>query len=134
MKETVDQGQVLMSGSRDGTVRFWQQQQPDQQQQQQQQQQWFCSGVFTGHVGQVSCLTRLKNLQAFAPNLALSFTHGLVVSGGVDKIINLYEPILAGFDESTVVSEAVFSLAGHTDTVCSLSVDEEIIVSGSWDK
>ena len=129
-------GIVLVSGSRDGTVRFWQQYPPANPSSSRGE--WFCSGVFAGHKGQVSCVGHLKQpkVKAFLPSSALAFANGLIVSGGVDKTINLYEPVILGFDESTRVSDATFSLVGHTDTVCALDIDAtgQLIASGSWDK
>jgi len=51
---------------------------------------------------------------------------GLILSGGVDKTINVYEP------EST---EPLYVLIGHDNTVSSISsTPDGSIISGSWDK
>jgi phospholipase A-2-activating protein len=52
---------------------------------------------------------------------------GLVVSGGSDKIIFVTDPCHP--------SEPLFTLLGHEDNVCSLSVTQGgLILSASWDK
>jgi phospholipase A-2-activating protein len=49
------------------------------------------------------------------------------VTGGQDKLIYAFDP----FDGLTVA----YTLIGHTDNVCTLSVSSTgDIVSGSWDK
>jgi len=54
------------------------------------------------------------------------FFLGLILSGGVDKAINVYEP------ES---SEPLYVLIGHENTISSISsTPNGSIVSGSWDK
>ncbi|KAJ3286669.1 hypothetical protein HDU79_006312 [Rhizoclosmatium sp. JEL0117] len=56
------------------------------------------------------------------------FPEGLIASGSKDKSINVFDP--------RQEDEPVFSLIGHTDTVCALARDEATggIISGSWDK
>lgn len=52
---------------------------------------------------------------------------GLIVTGGSDRLINVWDP-----EDS---SSPVYTLVGHTDNVCSLFADTDgHIVSGSWDK
>jgi phospholipase A-2-activating protein len=52
---------------------------------------------------------------------------GLVVSGGMDKLILVWDPLTP--------AEPVYTLVGHEDTVCSLDVTPDgSIVSASWDK
>ncbi|KAG0204346.1 hypothetical protein BGX28_003701 [Mortierella sp. GBA30] len=101
---------MIVSVSRDKSVRTWKRQSsntfsPDK--------------VFNGH-------TNYVNSVAF---IGASDTnpHGLIVTGGSDKLINVWDPE----DERS----PVYTLTGHTDNVCSLFADTDgHIVSGSWDK
>ncbi|EPQ57952.1 WD40 repeat-like protein [Gloeophyllum trabeum ATCC 11539] len=55
-------------------------------------------------------------------------SQGLLVAGGQDKIINV-------FDLASGKAEPSYSLIGHTDNVCALhSLPDGTIISGSWDK
>ena len=59
--------------------------------------------------------------------LLLFVSLGLIVTGGSDRLINVWDP-----EDS---SSPVYTLAGHSDNVCSLFADTDgHIVSGSWDK
>ncbi|KAG4101867.1 PFU-domain-containing protein [Neocallimastix lanati (nom. inval.)] len=69
------------------------------------------------HKGYVICLYYLK------PNA--QFPKGLILSGGVDKTINVYEP---------GSNEPMYILIGHENTVSSISsTPNGLIISGSWD-
>lgn len=60
-------------------------------------------------------------------SMLLFVSLGLIVTGGSDKLINVWDP-----EDS---SSPVYTLVGHTDNVCSLFADTDgHIVSGSWDK
>lgn len=51
---------------------------------------------------------------------------GLIVSGGSDKFINVYDPLRT--------EEPTHTLIGHTENVCALTTTPSgHIVSGSWD-
>ncbi|KAI8611923.1 WD40-repeat-containing domain protein [Chytriomyces sp. MP71] len=58
-----------------------------------------------------------------------SHPNGLIASGSADKSINVFAP-------GSQDHEPLFTLLGHSDTVCALDVDEVTgaLVSGSWDK
>jgi len=72
---------------------------------------------YTFHKGYVICLYYLKP--------TAQYPKGLILSGGVDKMINVYEP------EST---EPLYILIGHDNTISSISsTPNGSIVSGSWD-
>ncbi|KAG0207786.1 hypothetical protein BGX33_006640 [Mortierella sp. NVP41] len=75
--------------------------------------------TFEGH-------TNYVNSVAFIGASATN-PHGLIVTGGSDRLINVWDP-----EDS---NSPVYTLAGHTDNVCSLFADSDgHIVSGSWDK
>lgn len=101
---------LIVTVSRDKSVRTWKRQSNNT---------FVEDKIFLGH-------TNYVNSVAF---IAASETnpHGLIVSGGSDKMINVWSPEDA--------SAPVYTLAGHTDNVCSLFADADgHIVSGSWDK
>ncbi|KAJ3415623.1 hypothetical protein HDV05_004499 [Chytridiales sp. JEL 0842] len=74
---------------------------------------------FLGHSHFVNTLVYLKPTP--------EFPGGLIASGSSDKTINVFDVSNPG--------EPVFSLVGHTDTVCALAqTSDGLVVSGSWDK
>ncbi|KAF8936711.1 phospholipase A-2-activating protein [Dissophora ornata] len=101
---------MIVSVSRDKSVRTWQRQSSNK----------FSEGkVFHGHTNYVNSVAFI-GASASNPN-------GLIVTGGSDRLINIWDP-----EDS---SAPVYTLAGHTDNVCSLYADTDgHIVSGSWDK
>ncbi|KAI8355878.1 phospholipase A-2-activating protein [Mortierella sp. GBAus27b] len=101
---------MIVSVSRDSSVRTWIRN-PDNT---------FGEGrVFLGHTNYVNSVAFIAASEA-NPN-------GLIVSGGSDKVINIWDP--------TNARAPVYTLVGHTDNVCSLFADADgHIVSGSWDK
>ncbi|KAJ3214859.1 hypothetical protein HDU67_001124 [Dinochytrium kinnereticum] len=72
---------------------------------------------YDGHSHFVNCVVYLQPSSEF-PN-------GLIISGGSDKLINVFDVN----DE-----KPLYTLIGHTDTVCCLANYGKAIVSGSWDK
>lgn len=52
---------------------------------------------------------------------------GLLISGGSDKVIYVFDPIQT--------ENVVYRLEGHTENICTLSVTPNgSILSGSWDR
>ncbi|KAJ3262722.1 hypothetical protein HDU77_000238 [Chytriomyces hyalinus] len=78
------------------------------------------SGTYAGHSHFVVSLLFIQPSE--------EYPEGLIASGSADKSINVFDPR----NDAT----PVFTLIGHTDTVCALARDEATgaIVSGSWDK
>ncbi|KAF9139538.1 hypothetical protein BGX30_007836 [Mortierella sp. GBA39] len=75
--------------------------------------------TFNGHTNYVNSVAFIGASEANP--------HGLIVTGGSDKLINVWDP-----EDS---SAPVYTLVGHTDNVCSLFADTDgHIVSGSWDR
>ncbi|KAF9928018.1 hypothetical protein FBU30_002711 [Linnemannia zychae] len=75
--------------------------------------------TFNGHTNYVNSVAFIGASEANP--------HGLIVTGGSDKLISVWDP-----EDST---SPVYTLAGHSDNVCSLFADTDgHIVSGSWDK
>ncbi|KAI7887839.1 WD40-repeat-containing domain protein [Mucor mucedo] len=101
---------VLISAARDKTVRSWNRTSsntfsPDK--------------VYLGHGHFVNALTTIK------PNE--TYPNGLIISGGSDKFINVYDP--------NHPEEPRYTLIGHTENVSALATTPSgHIVSGSWDK
>ncbi|KAF9358012.1 hypothetical protein BGX26_002652 [Mortierella sp. AD094] len=101
---------MIVSVSRDKTVRTWQRQSNNTFSEER---------VFLGHTNYVNSVAFIGASEANP--------HGLIVTGGSDKSINVWNPEDA--------SAPVYTLVGHTDNVCSLFADTDgHIVSGSWDK
>ncbi|KAI8817194.1 WD40-repeat-containing domain protein [Fimicolochytrium jonesii] len=74
--------------------------------------------VFKGH-------SHFVNALAFIPP-SVEHPEGLVVSGGSDKTIQVFDPRQS--------SKAIFSLVGHSNNICALTVAPNgDIISGSWD-
>ncbi|KAF9205533.1 hypothetical protein BGZ49_003897 [Haplosporangium sp. Z 27] len=101
---------MIVSVSRDKTVRTWQRQSENTFSEER---------IFLGHTNYVNSVAFIGASEV-NPN-------GLIVTGGSDKLINVWNPEDA--------SAPVYTLVGHTDNVCSLFADTDgHIVSGSWDK
>ncbi|KAF9970764.1 hypothetical protein BGZ73_006474 [Actinomortierella ambigua] len=101
---------LLVSVSRDRSVRTWKRESNNK---------FVEDRIFLGHANYV-------NSVAF---IAASEQHpnGLIVTGGSDKLIHIWDPENA--------SDPLYTLVGHNDNVCSLYADASgHIVSGSWDK
>ncbi|ORX34872.1 PFU-domain-containing protein [Piromyces finnis] len=103
-----DQNNNIVSASRDSTVISWKKNIDNT---------YEPEFNYAFHKGYVICLYYLK------PNS--QYPKGLILSGGVDKTINVFEP------EST---EPLYILIGHDNTVSSISsTPDGSIISGSWD-
>ncbi|KAF9916886.1 hypothetical protein BX616_002534 [Lobosporangium transversale] len=101
---------LVVSVSRDKSVRTWKRQSNNTFSEER---------VFLGHTNYVNSVAFIGVSEA-NPN-------GLIVTGGSDKLINVWNPEDA--------SAPVYTLVGHSDNVCSLFADTDgHIVSGSWDK
>ncbi|KAI9240341.1 MAG: WD40-repeat-containing domain protein, partial [Podila humilis] len=101
---------LIVSVSRDKSVRTWKRQSNNT---------FTEDKIFLGHTNYVNSVAFIGASDANP--------QGLIVSGGSDKLINVWNP-----DDA---SEPLYTLAGHTDNVCSLFADVDgHIVSGSWDK
>ncbi|KAG0370161.1 WD40-repeat-containing domain protein [Gamsiella multidivaricata] len=101
---------MVVSVSRDKSVRTWRRQSNNA---------FSEDKVFLGHTNYVNSVAFIGASEANP--------HGLIITGGSDKLINVWDPENA--------SEPVYTLVGHTDNVCSLYADTDgHIVSGSWDK
>ncbi|KAG0257129.1 hypothetical protein BG011_004150 [Mortierella polycephala] len=101
---------MIVSVSRDKSVRTWKRQSSNS---------FTEDKVFLGHTHYVNSVAFIGASEA-NPN-------GLIVTGGSDKMINIWNPEDA--------SAPIYTLVGHTDNVCSLFADADgHIVSGSWDK
>ncbi|KAF9168456.1 hypothetical protein DFQ26_007587 [Actinomortierella ambigua] len=101
---------LVVSVSRDRSVRTWKRESSNKFSEER---------IFLGHANYV-------NSVAF---IAASEQHpnGLIVTGGSDKLIHIWDPENAG--------DPLYTLVGHKDNVCSLFADASgHIVSGSWDK
>ncbi|KAG0234808.1 hypothetical protein BGW41_000987 [Actinomortierella wolfii] len=101
---------LVVSVSRDRSVRTWKRESNNK---------FAEERIFLGHANYV-------NSVAF---IAASEQHpnGLIVTGGADKLIHVWNPENAG--------DPLYTLVGHKDNVCSLFADANgNIVSGSWDK
>ncbi|KAI7828285.1 WD40-repeat-containing domain protein [Kickxella alabastrina] len=77
--------------------------------------------LLLGHTGFVNSTTVLSCITSATP-------HGLIATGGSDKVIYLWDPASP--------SEPQGKLEGHTDNVCALAASSDglTLVSGSWDK
>ncbi|KAI9261202.1 WD40-repeat-containing domain protein [Helicostylum pulchrum] len=100
---------IIISAARDKTVRSWSRTSantfsPDK--------------VYLGHGHFVNAVTTIEPSEAHPD--------GLIVSGGSDKIINVYDP--------NRPDEPRYTLIGHSENVCALTTTPSgHIVSGSWD-
>ncbi|CAO3696066.1 unnamed protein product [Umbelopsis ramanniana] len=100
---------VVISASRDKTVRSWNRNRPNDFQE---------DRLYSGHTNYVNALAYLP------PNE--DYPNGLVVSSGAGKVIHVHD-----VDRP---DEPVYTLIGHEKTVCSLAVTPSgDIISGSWD-
>ncbi|KAJ3049444.1 hypothetical protein HDU99_008906, partial [Rhizoclosmatium hyalinum] len=105
--------ETLFSASRDSKVLRWTREDPSSPA-------FLLRSDYKGHGDFVNSLLYLDPTP--------EFPEGLIASGSKDKSINVFDP--------RQEDEPVFSLIGHTDTVCALARDEATggIISGSWDK
>ncbi|KAI8913552.1 WD40-repeat-containing domain protein, partial [Gorgonomyces haynaldii] len=103
---TTVNGFTFASCSRDGQVLVWQRDTA-----------YNLMTQFSLHQGFVNALYCLKPGE--------DNPHGLVVSGGQDKLIYCFDP----FDPTPI-----YTLVGHTDNICALHGHGDTIISGSWDK
>jgi phospholipase A-2-activating protein len=122
---------LVVSAARDKTVRSWNRTQANDFQQQYN---------YMGHSHYVNALAslppspehpkgKLRCVLAFHKQSVeyQLISIGLIVSSGSDKTINVYDVEQPG--------DPVYTLVGHTENVCSLSVTPSgDIISGSWDK
>ncbi len=100
--------EIIFSASRDSTVRSWKL-----------QNEWTPDNVFVGHAGFVNAL-------AWIPPSGKN-KRGLILSGGQDKLINVFDPVNP--------DAPLYTLVGHEGNVCALAVEgSDTICSGSWDK
>ncbi|KAF2732371.1 PFU-domain-containing protein [Polyplosphaeria fusca] len=106
---------LVVSASRDYTVRLWKLQQPGPPP-------TFDSTIKTHG-------KEFVNSVAFVPPSS-AFPEGLIVSGGKDQIIDVRQPSKALDDNADAL------LLGHGSNVCALDVspDGNLIISGSWDQ
>lgn len=89
---------------------------------------WFPSGegvgydMLTNFRGATHWISSLCYMEPDADNI-----NGFIIAGCFDNKIRIYDPLS---------SEAKALLVGHSETVCSLAVNNstQTIVSGSWDK
>ncbi|KAJ1930044.1 WD repeat protein Lub1 [Tieghemiomyces parasiticus] len=73
--------------------------------------------------------TKYVNSLAYLPANAM-YPQGLILSGGSDRTIRVFDTVAA----SEGANEPIFTLTGHTDNVCALTVAPNgDIISGSWD-
>ncbi|KAI7899292.1 WD40-repeat-containing domain protein [Cokeromyces recurvatus] len=100
---------TIISASRDKTVRSWIRTGSNA---------FSPEHIYLGHGHFVNALAIIK------PNQ--TYPQGLIVSGGSDKYIHVYDP--------NQPSEPRFILIGHTENVCALATTPSgHIISGSWD-
>lgn len=104
---------VVISASRDGTVRIWD----------------ISSADPNVHEDRISShSTAYVNSVAYLPP-SKDFAEGLVISGGKDTLIDVRQPSKGPEDDAEAL------LLGHTANICALDVDPagKFIVSGAWD-
>ncbi|CAO0797417.1 unnamed protein product [Mucor circinelloides] len=100
---------VIISAARDKTVRSWTRTSPNT---------FAPHHIYLGHGHFVNALALIKPNQAYP--------QGLIVSGGSDKFINVYDP--------SQPAEPRYTLIGHSENVSALATTPSgHIVSGSWD-
>ncbi|KTW27732.1 hypothetical protein T552_02172 [Pneumocystis carinii B80] len=100
---------LIFSASRDGTVRSWNISKEST----------IKPNIYSMHSGYVNSLAFIRCSEKY-PN-------GLIVSGGQDKLIAVYDPYK--------YVEPDYVLIGHQANVCALhATDNAMIISGSWDK
>lgn len=107
---------LIVTGSRDNTARVWEQN-SDCDKDTPAADRWSVICQLTGHTGFVNAVASLKTTD--------DFPKGLIVTGGQDKVINIY---------CTGVAESIKQLIGHTEGVTCLSTGwHGTILSGSAD-
>lgn len=123
---------LLLSASRDKTVRSWSRTERNE---------FTLCNTYLGHGHFVNSLTTVKPNETYPEGFyyysAISAMRrltfflkkklGLIVSGGSDKLINVYLP--------SKPTEPLYTLIGHTENVTTMKTTPSgHIVSGSWDK
>ncbi|KIM55050.1 hypothetical protein SCLCIDRAFT_1221454 [Scleroderma citrinum Foug A] len=103
---------LILSASRDSTAISWLRQSPSS---------------FTP-ASVIRAGSRFINAVAYLPPTSRA-PQGYAVVGGQDTVINVFAL------DSSNKEEPEYTLIGHSDNVCALSVNpDDIIISGSWDK
>ena len=102
-------GQLIVSGSEDSTVKLW--------------------NLNTGE-----CLATLEGHEAGVRAVAISPDGQLLVSGSADNTIKLWQ--LPSMKNEPICPDPIYTLTGHSDDVKSLAIshDGQILASGSQDK
>eukprot|EP00051_Salpingoeca_urceolata_P031616 m.12307 g.12307 ORF g.12307 m.12307 type:complete len:769 (-) comp4218_c0_seq1:51-2357(-) len=102
-------GDLVATASRDQTARVWQSVQSNE---------FACKTVLRGHSRYLMSIT-------YIPPTA-QHPQGLVATGSLDQMINLYEP---------AIEAPIGQLTGHSNAVCGLAVDPQSgnLLSASWD-
>ena len=102
-------GQLLVSGSEDNTIKLW--------------------DLQTGE-----CLATLEGHEAGVRAVAISPDAQLLVSGSADNTIKLWQ--LPDHASESICPDPIYTLTGHTDWVKCLAIspDGQLLASGSQDK
>ncbi|HEY9636657.1 MAG TPA: WD40 repeat domain-containing protein [Coleofasciculaceae cyanobacterium] len=102
-------GQLLISGSEDNTIKLW-------------------------DLHTEECLATLEGHEAGVKSLAISSDGQLLVSGSADHTIKLWQ--LPNDANEPICPDPIYTLTGHTDWVKCLAIapDGQILASGSQDK
>ncbi len=102
-------GQLLVSGSEDNTIKLW-------------------------DLETEECLATLEGHEAGVKAVAISPDGQLLVSGSADNTIKLWQ--LPGGKDEPICIDPIYTLTGHTDWVKCLAIspDGQVLASGSQDK
>ena len=102
-------GQLLVSGSEDTTIKLW-------------------------DLRTRECLATLEGHEAGVKSVAISADGQLLVSGSADNTIQLWQ--LPGGESELICTDSFYTLTGHTDWVKCLAIspDGQMLASGSQDK
>lgn len=102
-------GQIIISGSEDNTIKVWE--------------------LKTG-----DCLATLVGHEAGVKAVAISPDGQLLVSGSADNTIKLWQ--LPSVENEPICPDPIYTLTGHSDDVKCLAIshDGQILASGSMDK
>jgi COMPASS component SWD3 len=102
-------GQLLVSGSEDTTIKLW-------------------------DIERGECLATLERHEAGVKSVAISPDGQLLVSGSADNTIKLWQ--LCDRTSDPICPDPIYTLTGHTDWVKCLAIspDGQILASGSQDK